>query len=141
MRFFHHPALARFSWAAFRIVLGLAFASHGAQKLFGMFGGVDGHGMAVPLTSMFGVAGVLELVGGLLIAIGLFTRCAAFVVSGEMAVAYFMVHVANSGSIHPLVNKGEPALLYCFAFLFFAFNGAGPWSLDARRGRGAVTGQ
>ena len=141
MRFFHHPALARFSWAAFRIVLGLAFASHGAQKMFGMFGGVDGHGMAVPLGSMFGFAAALELVGGLLVAIGLFTRCAAFVLSGEMAVAYFMVHVAKSGSIHPLVNKGEPALLYCFAFLFFAFNGAGAWSLDSGRKRGVAAGQ
>jgi Predicted membrane protein len=140
MRFFHHPALARLSWAAFRVVLGLAFASHGAQKLFGMFGGVDGHGMAVPLVSMFGFAALLELVGGLLVAIGFFTRPAAFILSGEMAVAYFMVHVAKSGSIHPLVNKGEPALLYCFAFLLFAFNGAGPWSLDAARER-RVAGQ
>src|SRR4051812_4474984 len=123
MRFFHTPALARFSWAAFRIMLGLAFASHGAQKLFGMFGGVDGKGMSVPIASLFGLAGVLELVGGLLIVIGLFTRPVAFILSGEMAAAYFMAHVTPSASILPIVNKGEPAFLYCFAFLMLAFNG------------------
>jgi putative oxidoreductase len=140
MRFFHNPALARFSWAAFRIVLGLGFASHGAQKMFGMFGGVDGHGMAVPPMSLFGLAAALELVGGLLVAIGLFTRPVAFILAGEMAVAYFMAHVTPSGSLHPLVNKGEPAVLYCFAFLFLAFHGAGPFSVDAGRGRGPGAG-
>jgi putative oxidoreductase len=133
MRFFHNPALARFSWAAFRIMFGLAFACHGAQKLFGMFGGVDGKGMSVPLMSMFGLAGVLELVGGLLIVIGLFTRPVAFILSGEMAVAFFVAHVAPSGSLIPVVNKGELAVLYCFAFLFLAFHGAGPFSVDAGR--------
>src|SRR5471032_1501653 len=122
MRFFHHPTISRVAWAAFRIIVGLAFASHGAQKLFGMFGGVDGKGMAVPLMSLFGLAAVLELVGGVLVAIGLFTRPVAFLLSGEMAVAYFMVHVSQSGSILPLVNKGEPAVLYCFAFLLLAFH-------------------
>jgi putative oxidoreductase len=136
MRFFHNPALARFSWAAFRIVVGLGFASHGAQKMFGMFGGVDGKGMAVPLMSIFGLAALLELVGGLLVVIGLFARPVAFILAGEMAVAYFMAHVGPSGSIHPLVNKGEPAVLYCFAFLLLAFNGAGAFSLDEGRERG-----
>jgi putative oxidoreductase len=140
MRFFHNPSLARFTWAAFRIMFGLSFAHHGAQKLFGMFGGVDGKGMAVPLMSMFGFAGVLELVGGLLVLIGLFTRPLAFILAGEMAVAYFMGHVAPSGSIIPAVNKGEPAVLFCFAFLFLAFHGAGPFSVDAGRERGLGDG-
>jgi putative oxidoreductase len=135
MRFFHHPTISRVAWAAFRIIVGLAFASHGAQKLFGIFGGVDGNGMAVPLMSLFGLAGVLELVGGLLVTIGLFTRPVAFLLSGEMAVAYFMVHVSTGHSIIPLVNKGEPAVLYCFAFLLLAFHGAGALSVDASRER------
>jgi putative oxidoreductase len=139
MRFFHNPALARFTWAAFRIMFGLTFATHGLQKLFGMFGGVDGKGMTVPLVSLFGLAGVLELGGGLLIALGLLTRPVAFVLAGEMAVAYFMGHVAPSGSILPPVNKGEPPVLYCFAWLFLAFHGAGPFSVDESRERRPAT--
>lgn len=137
MRVFHNPALARFSWAAFRIMFGLGFLSHGAQKLFGTFGGVDGKGMTVPLMSLFGLAGVIELVGGTLIVLGLFTRPVAFLLCGEMAAAYFKGHVATSGSIIPAVNHGEPAFLYCFAFLLLAFHGAGAYSVDASRERPA----
>lgn len=135
MRFFHNPALARVTWAAFRIMFGLGFACHGAQKLLGMFGGVDGKGMTVPLVSLIGFAGVLELVGGLLIVIGLLTRPVAFLLAGEMAVAFFKGHVATSGSIIPAVNHGEPAFLYCFAFLLLAFHGAGAFSVDESRAR------
>ena len=137
MRFFHHPTISRIAWAAFRIIVGLAFARHGAQKLFGVFGGLDGNGATVPFMSLFGLAGVLELVGGLLVAIGLFTRPVAFLLSGEMAVAYFMVH-ARQGSLIPIVNKGEPAVLYCFAFLLLAFHGAGAYSVDESRERTVV---
>ena len=132
MSFLHNPSIARFTHAALRIVTGLLFMQHGAQKLFGILGGVDGHGATVQLASLAGVAGVLELFGGLLIVIGLFTRVVAFLLSGEMAYAYWMVHVAHGGPI-PIINHGEFAALLCFVFLFFAFNGAGPASVDAAR--------
>ena len=134
MSFFHNPSLSRFSYAALRIVTGALYMQHGAQKLFGMLGGVDGHGAAVHYASLAGVAGVLEFFGGLLIVIGLFTRIVAFLLSGEMAYAYWMVHVAHGGLI-PVANHGEFAALLCFVFLFFAFNGAGPASVDAVRER------
>jgi putative oxidoreductase len=81
------------------------------------------------LASLMGVAGVVELVGGLMIAVGFFTSCAAFIASGEMAVAYFKAH-APQGAF-PLLNRGELAVLYCFLFLYIASQGAGEWSLDA----------
>jgi len=132
----------RFSRAAvithdlLRIVAGLLFAQHGAQKLLGMFGGFGGTpGATAPLASMIGVAGVIELVGGLLIALGLFTRPVAFIASGEMAAAYFIAHAGRGP--WPIENGGELPALYAFLFLFFAASGAGPWSLDALlRGRG-----
>ena len=134
MSFFHNPSIARFTHAALRIVTALLFMQHGAQKLFGILGGVDGHGATAHLASLAGVAGVLEFFGGFLMLIGLFTRVAAFLLSGEMAYAYWMVHVAHGGPI-PIVNHGEFAALLCFVFLFFAFNGAGPASVDAARER------
>ena len=130
MSFLHNPSIARFTHAALRIVTGLLFMQHGAQKLFGILGGVDGHGATVQLATLAGVAGVLEFFGGLLVVIGLFTRIAAFLLSGEMAYAYWMVHVAHGGPI-PIINHGEFAALLCFVFLFLAFNGAGPASVDA----------
>ena len=132
MSFLRNPSTARFTHAALRIVTGLLFMQHGAQKLFGILGGVDGHGATVQLATLAGVAGVLEFFGGLLVVIGLFTRIAAFLLAGEMAYAYWMVHVAHGGPI-PIVNHGEFAALLCFVFLFLAFNGAGPASVDAAR--------
>ena len=125
-------------YALFRIMFGLLFASHGAQKLFGMFGGVDGKGMKLgPEAGLGYVAGWIELVTGLLIAIGLFTGIAAFIASGMMAVAYFMVHA--KGGFWPLVNGGEAAVLYCFAFLYMAARGSGRFSVDGmRRGSAPV---
>jgi putative oxidoreductase len=123
-------------YALMRIVFGLLFASHGAQKVFGMFGGVNG--AAVPLSSLFGVAGVIELVLGSLITIGLLGGYAAFVASGEMAVAYFIAHFPQG--FWPLVNKGEEAILYCFAFLYMATQGSGIWSVDAARPAGSRGG-
>jgi len=117
-------------YAVFRIVFGLLFACHGAQKVLGLFGGQKA---TVPLMV---VGGWIELVAGLLIAIGLFAGVAAFIASGEMAVAYFMMH-APHGWV-PLVNKGELAVAYCFAFLFIAARGAGAWSVDAAMRRGAA---
>ena len=114
------------AYALLRFVAGAMFAFHGAQKLFGAFGG-----QAVPTQSMMGFAGLVELVGGALVALGLFAGWAAFLCSGQMAVAYFMVH-ARQG-LWPIVNKGELAVLYCFVFLYIACRGSGAFSVDAAR--------
>jgi putative oxidoreductase len=121
--------IGRFSaqtFAFLRIVSGLLFAMHGSQKLLGFPPKGAGGGGGLP--PMIMVAGVLELVCGLLIAVGFFTGIAAFVASGEMAVAYFTAH-AHSG-FWPIQNNGEPAVLYCFLWLFVAAHGAGIWSID-----------
>lgn len=109
-----------------RIVTALLFVEHGTAKLFGyphvaMFD-------KVTLLSVLGAGGVIELVGGFLLLIGLFTRPAAFILSGEMAVAYFGFHA--SGAVWPILNKGELAALYCFVFLFFSVAGPGKFALD-----------
>jgi putative oxidoreductase len=115
-------------YAAFRFVTGFLFMFHGAQKLFGMFGGMNGH--AAVMGSLPWFAAVIEVFGGLLVAIGLFTRVAAFICSGEMAVAYFMMHQPRG--LWPIENGGEPAALYCFAFLYIATRGGGTFSVDRR---------
>jgi putative oxidoreductase len=109
-----------------RLVTGLLFMQHGGQKLYGWFGGVGG---PVPLNSLIGVAGILEFYGGLAILLGFLTRPVAFLLAGEMAVAYFKSHLPHG--VWPIQNHGEPAVLYAFIFLFFAGNGAGGFSLDA----------
>ncbi|MBI3439602.1 MAG: DoxX family protein [Proteobacteria bacterium] len=111
-----------------RIVVGLLFLEHGTAK-FLHFPAVAMFAQTPQMFSVLWFSGVLELVGGALIALGLFTRPVAFLLSGEMAVAYWMVHAPQSP--FPLVSQGEGAVLYCFAFLYFAATGAGPWSLDA----------
>ena len=117
------------AYALLRIVAGLMFALHGAQKLFG-FLGPQMTSQTMPL-----IAGIIEFVGGLLIAVGFEAGWAAFIAAGEMAVAYFMVHAP--GSFWPTVNKGELAVLYCFVFLYVATRGSGPYSIDAAvRGTG-----
>lgn len=115
--------------SVFRIIFGLLFFSHGVAKLFGFPPGAQPAN--VPIASMLGVAGILELVGGAAIILGLFTRPVAFLLSGQMAVAYFMVHLPNS--FYPLINGGEAAILYCFGFLYLSAAGPGPWSIDAAR--------
>ncbi|TGE26028.1 DoxX family protein [Hymenobacter aquaticus] len=127
-----NSSYASYAFALLRIVAGLLFALHGSQKLLGF----PGDGQTVELGSLMGVAGIIELVGGLLIAVGLFARGAAFLASGQMAVAYFMAHFPKSPL--PLLNQGEPAVLFCFIFLFIAAHGAGIWSLDELRGRRAI---
>ena len=122
-------ALGRFSpylFALLRIIAGLAFAQHGAQKLFGLLGG-----QAVELTSQRGLAGIIEFVGGIMIAIGLFTSPVAFIASGEMAWAYFQNHAPRG--FWPIQNGGELAVLYCFIFLYFAAVGSGKLSIDSIR--------
>lgn len=116
-----------------RIVAGLLFLDHGGQKLFGWFGGFGGQpGSTVPLMSLMGFAGILEFFGGTCILIGLFTRPVAFLLSGEMAVAYFKAHFPHG--FWPLQNHGEPPVLFCFIFLYFAAHGAGGLSVDAALG-------
>jgi putative oxidoreductase len=110
-----------------RIVSALLFMQHGTQKMFN-FPPSDKGPMPFNLMSEVGIAGVLETFGGLLLLVGLFTRPVAFVMSGMMAYAYWFKHA--SSSIYPVINKGELAALYCFVFLFLAFAGGGPWSLD-----------
>jgi putative oxidoreductase len=120
--------LGKFSpqiYALLRIVGGLLFAQHGAQKILGAFGGVPPE---VPAFIKYG-AGSIELVGGLLIAVGLFAGLVAFISSGEMAVAYFMAHAGKG--LFPIQNGGELAVLYCFLFLYIAARGSGAWSVDA----------
>ena len=113
-------------YSIMRFVVGLMFFCHGAQKLFGWFAPPGQPGEALP--PLMAVGGWIEMVGGLLIAVGLFTRVAAFIASGEMAVAFFMMHA--KGSILPIVNKGELAVVYCFLFFYIFLYGPGAWSLD-----------
>ena len=120
-----------------RIVAALLFMQHGAQKLFDMPS--SSQGGTVPLLSMIGVAGILEFFGGLLLFLGVCTRPVAFILSGEMAVAYFMVH--SPQSFWPIINRGELAVLYCFVFLYLAFAGGGVWSIDNLRKSGKLEHQ
>ena len=124
--------LAKYSdraYALLRIAAGILFAFHGAQKLFGVLGGHQ-----ASLASQMGLAGLIELFGGLAIALGFGTRIAAFLASGEMAVAYFQAHWKLQLTSHffPIVNQGELALLYCFLFLFVATRGTVTWGLDKK---------
>ncbi len=126
-------SLAPATHALLRIGAGLLFMCHGAQKLFGVFGGMGTPGTTAPLMSQMGLAGVLEGVGGLLLVLGLFTRPVAALVAGEMLVAYFQAHFPRGG--WPIENGGEVPLLYMLVFLFLAGNGAGLASLDSKRTR------
>jgi putative oxidoreductase len=113
-----------------RIMVGLLYLSHGLQKWFAI--PVANPAFAnIKLFSMFGVAGIIEIVAGSLLTAGLFTRAAAFVLSGEMAVAYWLYANRPARGFMPVANGGELEVLYCFVFLFFVFAGAGRWSLDA----------
>jgi putative oxidoreductase len=126
---FTASSLSPYALAALRIMSGLLFMAHGTMKVLGFPASDSG---LPPLTSLPGIAGLFELVGGLLIALGLFTRPAAFVCSGVMAFAYFLAHAPQN--FFPVLNGGDAAILYCFVFLYLAVAGAGALSLDARRG-------
>jgi putative oxidoreductase len=120
--------LGRFApqaYALLRIVAGLLFACHGAQKLFGVLGGIGGH--RVPYMTELGLAGVIEFFGGLMIATGVFTGFAAFIACGEMAFAYFKAHAPRG--LWPIQNGGELALLYFFIFLYIACRGTVTWGI------------
>lgn len=138
----HMQRLRVITYNALRIVAGVAFMTHGGQKLFGLFGA---HVAMAPLFHPsqffarffpFGLAGILEFFGGLAMALGLFSRPVAFVIAGEMAVTYFWMHFGlGQRSIWWWSNRGELPLLYCYLWLFFFANGPGGFSLDAWRGR------
>jgi len=116
------------AYPAMRIVLAFLYLSHGLQKVFGLLGGRQ-----MPIGSIYGIAGLIEVVVGLLIAVGLFTHLAAFIASGEMAFAYFISHAPRGGL--PVQNDGEMAVALCFVFLYIATRGAGRFSVDAALGR------
>jgi putative oxidoreductase len=138
-------ALNRFAdpvYCIMRFIVGLMFACHGGQKLLGFPGG--GHGAQ----GLMLLGGIIELVGGFMIAFGFLTRIAAFISAGEMAVAYFMVHAAGKAIGHaptpteqffPILNKGELAVVLCWVFLFMVFYGPGLWSIDALIGKKKAT--
>lgn len=113
--------------AMLRLITAILFIEHGTQKLFGF------PPAPYAITTLFFVAGVLELVGGILVLLGLFTRPVAFLLSGEMAIAYFTVHMPIN--FFPANNQGDGAILFCFIFLFMVFSGPGDWALDNRQRR------
>lgn len=121
--------------ALVRIVAAYLFLLHGTSKLFSL---PATQMSGVPLTSMAGVAGVLEVAGGVLLILGLLTRPVAFLLSGQMAVAYFMVHVKPGTTLLPVLNGGDAAILFCFIFLYFVFAGPGAWAIDNRIGKSHV---
>ena len=123
------PQFSPQAFALLRIVAGLMFMMHGTQKLFGW----PGSGTPVAYASLPGLAGIIEVVCGVMIVIGFFAGIAAFIASGEMAVAFFMAHAPNG--LNPLLNHGELAVLYCFLWLYVATHGAGIWSIDEAAGR------
>ena len=132
------PSLAK-KWTAaepalrsvLRIMAAFMFTLTGTSKLLAFPVGMPPNGGTAKLMSQIGIGGLLELVGGVLLMLGLFTRPVAFLLAGEMAVAYFQFHFPKS--FWPTVNGGVPAALYCFVWLYFSAAGAGPWSIDARR--------
>jgi putative oxidoreductase len=118
--------------AVLRIVTALAFMAHGTQKMFGFPASQMGSG-GFELLSLMGLAAILEVFGGLAILAGFLTRPVAFVLAGEMAYAYWLMHVPMGGSIIPVANGGDAAVLFCFVFLYLVFAGPGAWSVDGLR--------
>jgi putative oxidoreductase len=118
-------AYAPYVRSIMRIAVALLFLEHGLSRIFGWPSALP----HPPIFTMYWFAGMIELIGSLLVLPGLFTRCAAFVMSGEMASAYFISHAPRG--FFPILNRGDGAILFCFVFLYLAFAGAGPWSLDA----------
>jgi putative oxidoreductase len=136
----HMNRAREIAYVLLRVVAALLFVQAGGMKLFGWFGGIPGQpGTTLSLLSEVGIGGLLEFFGGLAIMLGLFTHPVAFILSGEMAVAYWQFHAPNGA--WPIVNHGEPAVLFCFLFLYMAARGGGDWSLDAllRRRRAGET--
>ena len=122
------PAWRPYVLSILRIVAAILFFEHGTQKILG----IPEPKYVPEMFSLTWVAGIMEIVGGALLILGLFTRPVAFLLSGQMAVAYWMAHAPNN--MFPVLNGGDAAILFCFVFLYLVFAGPGPWSLDARRG-------
>ena len=129
MKMLHNQKLLDLSIFLLRVITGLLFLEYGGMKLFGWFGGL-GEGT---LPTLILVAGILEFFGGAVILLGFWVRPVAFLLSGEMAVAYIMGHALQGAWYAPVVNEGTPSVLFCLIFLFFAFYGAGKWSLGKNR--------
>ena len=127
------PTWAPYLLSVLRIVAAFLFMQFGTAKLVAFPAAIMPGGGTAPIGSLAGIAGLLESVGGVLLLAGLFTRPVAFILSGEMAVAYFIGHAPQG--FWPILNQGHPAILFCFVWLYLSAAGAGPWSLDAKRGR------
>ncbi|HMH83454.1 MAG TPA: DoxX family protein [Gemmatimonadales bacterium] len=127
------PTWAPYLLSVLRIVAAFLFMQFGTAKLVAFPAAIMPGGGTAPIGSLAGIAGLLESVGGLLLLAGLFTRPVAFILSGEMAVAYFIGHAPQG--FWPVLNQGHPAILFCFVWLYLSAAGAGPWSLDAKRGK------
>ncbi len=127
------PARAPYLLSVLRIVAAFLFMQFGTAKLLAFPAAIMPGGGTAPVVSLVGLASILETLGGLLVLLGLFTRPVAFILAGEMAVAYFMGHAPQG--FWPVLNQGAPAILFCFIWLYFSAAGPGPWSLDAKRGR------
>jgi len=130
------PSRAPYLLSVLRIVAAFLFMEYGTAKLFAFPGPLLPNGATAPIASLLGVAGTLEAFGGLFIFLGLFTRPVAFVLAGEMAVAYFTGHAPNG--FWPVLNQGAPAVSFSFLWLYFSAAGGGPWSVDALRQRGGA---
>ena len=122
-------SLAPYFLSVLRIIAAFLFMQSGTAKLFAFPAAIMPGGATASLASLPGIAGILEVVGGLLMLLGLFTRPTAFILSGEMAFAYFIAHAPKG--FWPVLNHGEPAILFCFIWLYLSAAGAGPWSIDA----------
>src|SRR2546425_12044077 len=127
------PSWAPYLRSILRIVAAFLYTQCGTAKLFAFPAAIMPGGGTAPITSLPGIAGVLEALGGLFLFVGLLTRPVAFILSGEMAVAYFLGHAPQG--FWPVLNQGHPAILFCFVWLYLSAAGPGPWSLDAKRGR------
>ncbi len=127
------PTRAPYLLSVLRIVAAFLFMQFGTAKLFAFPAAIMPSGGTVPFASLLGIAGTLETFGGLFLLLGLFTRPVAFIVAGEMAIAYFHGHAPHG--FWPVLNQGHPAILFCFTWLYLSAAGPGPWSLDAKRGR------
>jgi len=127
------PARAPYLLSVLRIVAAFLFMQFGTAKLLAFPAAIMPGGGTAPVVSLVGLASILETFGGLLLLLGLFTQPVAFILAGEMAVAYFMGHAPQG--FWPVLNQGAPAILFCFIWLYFSAAGPGPWSLDAKRGR------
>ena len=127
------PTRAPYLLSVLRIVAAFLFMQFGTAKLFAFPAAIMPGGGTAPVVSLVGLASILETFGGLSLLLGLFTRPVAFIVAGEMAVAYFYGHAPQG--FWPVLNQGHPAILFCFIWLYFSAAGPGPWSLDAKRGR------